>query len=71
MKQSQNNMILDYLRTHRSITPKEAEKMFGCMRLAARIKELRDDGHNIVMEKKPGKNMFGRDVTFAEYRLEE
>ena len=67
----QKDMILSYMRKHRCITPKEAEKKFGCMRLAARIKDLRDDGYNISMKKMPGKNIFGKTVAFAVYRLEE
>lgn len=67
----QKDMILSYMRKHRCITPKEAEQKFGCMRLAARIKDLRDDGYNISMKMKTGKNMFGKTVAFAVYRLDE
>jgi hypothetical protein len=35
------------MRNHGSITPMVALKRFGCFRLAARIKELRDDGNLI------------------------
>lgn len=42
--------ILDYLRAGRSLTAIEALSRFGCFRLAARIKDLRDAGHPIVTD---------------------
>jgi hypothetical protein len=44
---SQKSEILSHLRTRRSLTPLEALKKFGCMRLGARIWELKRDGHRI------------------------
>ena len=44
---SQNNQILSHLKSARSITPLQALGLFGCLRLAARIRDLRDDGHHI------------------------
>ena len=41
---NQTNRILRYLRTGRGITAISALSRFGCMRLAARIEELRDAG---------------------------
>jgi hypothetical protein len=41
--------ILEALRRG-PITPLEALKDHGCLRLAARIEELRSDGHTIVTE---------------------
>ncbi|MBM3947449.1 MAG: hypothetical protein FJ315_08670 [SAR202 cluster bacterium] len=35
--------VLSYSRIHGSITPLEALRAFGCMRLAARIEELEKD----------------------------
>lgn len=49
MSDSQRAEILAYLKSGESITPKDALQLFGCMRLAARIKDLRDDGHDIQM----------------------
>jgi len=48
------------------ITPMQALKGCGCLRLAARIKDLRAQGHNIVTEKvtENGKR-------FAKYHLIE
>lgn len=45
--QSQNALILAHLQQGGSITSLDSLKMFGCLRLSARIKDLRDRGHNI------------------------
>lgn len=61
--------VLKYLRLYGAITPQEALASFGCMRLAARIHELREDGHTITAETVQGVNRFGEPVTFTRYRL--
>ena len=45
---TQCNMIAEYLENGYSITALEALQMFGCMRLASRICDLRDTGYNIA-----------------------
>lgn len=54
---NQNKRILEYLKKYRNITPIHALNAFGCMRLSARIAELRKQGFNIVTttETKNGK----------------
>ena len=44
---SQTHQILQYMKA-KPITAKQALIMFGCFRLAARILDLRDGGHNII-----------------------
>lgn len=44
---TQNEMILNHLVKGFSLTPRQALESFGCMRLAARINDLRKEGHNI------------------------
>lgn len=44
---NQTTRILRYLKTGRGITPMSALSRFRCMRLAARIEELRDSGVRI------------------------
>lgn len=44
---TQCNMIADYLQKGYSITSLEALRLFGCMRLASRIHDLRERGLNI------------------------
>ena len=48
---SQNKRILAYLRTGKSLTQFEALHRFGCMRLASRINDLRNDGWGVLTEK--------------------
>jgi hypothetical protein len=47
---SQNEQILAALK-HGPLTPIEALERFGCFRLAARVGELRQQGHAIGVEK--------------------
>ena len=44
---AQSTRILSYLKRGNSITPVSAMSRFRCMRLAARIADLRDAGHRI------------------------
>lgn len=47
---SQNEQILAALRRG-PLTPLEALERFGCFRLAARVGELREQGHAIAVER--------------------
>ena len=60
---SQTENILAHLQK-KSITPLDAFTLYGCMRLAARIQDLKAEGHNIVttIERSNGKK-------FARYTL--
>jgi hypothetical protein len=61
---TQAQRILIYLKTGKSLTPLEALKKFGCFRLAARIADLRNQGHTIWT------NYITKDnKTFAAYKL--
>lgn len=57
--------ILAHLKKGLTITSLEALQMFGCMRLASRISDLRKRGENIVVEKVKLAN--GKSV--AQYHL--
>ena len=50
---TQCDYLLDYLERYNSITPLEALNAFGCMRLGARISDLRADGYDIETEINP------------------
>jgi len=50
MSTAQNKQILNYLQAGYTITPLDALRMFGCMRLGARVHELRKAGHDIRRE---------------------
>ena len=45
--ESQEAQILHYLRSGRPLTQLDAVKRFGCLRLGARIYDLRREGHAI------------------------
>jgi len=44
---SQKTKVLGYLRSRRYITQLVAKQVFGVERLASRITDLKDDGHEI------------------------
>ena len=46
---SQASRILSHLK-RRPITPLQALDLYGCMRLAARVADLRGRGHKIITE---------------------
>lgn len=71
MKSTQCDKVLAYMKQFGSITQLEALSDLGCMRLASRISDLRQQGIAIGRRMKTGKNRYGDDVTFAEYYLEE
>ena len=48
---SQNEQILTYMKSGRSLTALDALQFFGCFRLASRIHDLKKQGHAI--ESKP------------------
>ena len=45
---TQKDKILNHLKTHGGITPKEALFQYGCMRLSAQILNIKEDGVRIV-----------------------
>ncbi len=71
MKATQCDKVLAYMKQFGSITQLEALSDLGCMRLASRISDLRQQGIAIGRRMKTSKNRYGEDVHFAEYYLEE
>lgn len=61
---SQKQAVLSHLKEYGSITPLEALKLYGCLRLGARISDLRDEGYEITTDIAKGKR-------YAIYRLEK
>jgi hypothetical protein len=61
---NQEQQILDYLRQGNAVTPLVALEKFGCMRLAARVYRLREQGFNIETRHKRSNNK-----VYAEYYL--
>jgi hypothetical protein len=64
MSNTQNQLILNYLKKGNSITSLEALQKFNCFRLSARIFNLREDGFNIITNYITDNNK-----TYAEYRF--
>jgi len=65
-KESQNKRILEYLEDGNVITPMEALTLFGCMRLASRISDLKKKGYDITST-----IISTGDTRYAQYKLEE
>jgi len=65
---NQTEAILMYLKEGNPITPLEALREFGCMRLAARIADLKAQGYQIISRPKKVPTRIG-ETTVAEYRL--
>lgn len=59
------------MRDFGSISPVEAMQDLGCMRLGARIFELKQAGHTIRREMETGKNRYGEKTSYARYRLDD
>lgn len=66
----QSDMILEYMQQVGEISQLDAFREFGCTRLAARISDLRKDGHAISRRTKKSYNRYGKPVWFAVYKLE-
>lgn len=68
---NQCDMILRYMQDEGGITPWEAMKEFGCMRLGARIYDLKRRGHGIERTLVSDVNRYGKRVQYARYTLPE
>ena len=69
-KVTQGQKILDYMKQFGSITPMEAFRDLGVMRLGARIYDLEQQGVKIIHERETSKNRMGENTTYSRYRLE-
>lgn len=61
--------ILAHLQQGQSITPLDALEMFGCLRLGARIYDLRKDGVEILVERRKFVNRNGHKGSVCMYHL--
>ena len=68
---TQTQMILNHLKSFGSITPRDALELYGCMRLGARIYDLRKAGHSISKSNETKPNRFGEMTTYARYKIED
>ena len=67
---TQVEKIIDYIETEGSITPLDALREFGCMRLASRITDIKRMGYPIKREMETSKNRRGESVRYARYSFE-
>ena len=70
-KQTQTQKILQYLENFGSISSYEAVVELGITQLAARLRNLEDDGYVFNRETIKGKNRLGEDVRYIKYSLKE
>ena len=68
---SHEKMILEYLKTHRGISQREATDAFGCLRLSARIYDLKARGFKVETMFETGVNRFGRPTRYVRYFVTE
>ena len=66
---TQSMKILKYMMDFGSITPIEALKDLGVMRLGARIYDLEKQGFEILHERESGRNRYGEKTSYARYSL--
>lgn len=68
---TQRDMVLDYINRFGYITSWDAYKDLGITQLATRIFELEEIGYSFDKKTITGKNRFGANVKWTEYRLKE
>lgn len=71
MFDSQCTQIVEYIKQHGSITQDDATVEIGCKRLAARVKDLRRKGFQIITNMETGLNRYQKPVRYARYTIEE
>lgn len=66
---SQNEAILNHLKSHTGITAMEAFRLYNITRLSARIHDLKERGHHISTLDREVDKGDGKKTRFCEYRL--
>lgn len=67
---TQANRVLEYLKSGKTITTLNAFKELGITRLAARVYELKSDGHEVKKNTITVVNRFNENCAIAEYYME-
>lgn len=68
---TQCERILKYIQEFGSITQLDALREFGCMRLASRINDLKNNGFKIIKKMEKSKNRYNEPISFARYFIKE
>lgn len=69
--QTHKQRLLKALNNGAKITPLDSWRVMGIYRLASRICELRQDGHNIQGRRKQVVNRFGEQTYVMQYYIEQ
>ena len=69
-KTTQKERIRRFMDENGSITSLQAMREFGCMRLAARIADLKNEGMKISKTMEPGRNRYDEVIYYAKYTKE-
>lgn len=64
---TQEQKILKYITDYGSISPLEAFRDLGIMRLSARIHDLESAGYIFEHCREKGKNRYGEDISYTRY----
>lgn len=64
-----NEILLEYLKEGNVVTTRTAPEKLGIADVRANIRDLRNDGYNIVDEWKTRTNRRGRKTRYKEYRI--
>ena len=67
--QAQKDRVIAHILAYGSITAAEAYSLYGCMRLASRICDLKRAGYKIGKVMEEGKNRYGEPERHARYFL--
>lgn len=71
MKNTQKELILQYIADFGYITSFQAYTDLGITQLGARIKELKNLGYEFKTEQQMSKNRYGKPIHFVKYFLNE
>lgn len=69
VKITQRDRVLDYIKTHGSITRMESAYYIGCFELAARICELEKVGYEFDKRRVKVKTRYGDMISVTKYTL--
>lgn len=68
---TQTEKILNYINKYGSITPLDALREFGCMRLASRMCDIKRQGYTVYKVMETAKNRDGEKVCYARYTIKQ
>ena len=69
MDKSKERILSALQENPKGLTKHELYAMTACWNVGARVKELRDSGHDIKTTMEKGVNRFDEKISYARYRL--